>query len=463
MSSLFARIFLWFWVSLTLVTVGFVLIAAATFPEERRERWESRIVDSLTLRGQRAIAALDANPGADTQLTTNPEQPTFLVRDGKALMPKDATKPIAADQLALAEKAAQAPEGTILREDAGDFDRLALSLGKGWSIITDREQMNPFSQLLEPRSLPWRMALVILVAGLVAVGLARYLTRPLRILRTATGKVAAGDLAVRVTPELGRAGGEIAGLGRDFDQMAIRLEALLDSQRRLLGDVSHELRSPLARLNVALELARKRSGDAAKNDLDRIERESERLATLISEILTLTKLETAEAAEPETTIDLQALVTQIAADVDYEAKGSNKRVAVVEATPVLVSGRPETLRRAVENVLRNAVRFTGEGTTVELSLARLDDGGRALAQIVVKDHGPGVPESALSDIFRPFYRVGEDRDRKTGGAGVGLAIVERALKLHHGSVDATNRTGSSGLVVRMRLPVGTPTVMAEAA
>ncbi|MFO0747544.1 MAG: ATP-binding protein [Myxococcota bacterium] len=444
MSGLFARIFIGFWAAITVVTVGFVLIAVATFPEERKERRDVRMGDSMTLRGQRAVDALAKDPAAKPDLGASPDQPVWLVKDGKVVLPRDPL--IAVDPLALAMKAVASGDGTLVREEGDDTDRLAIGIGGGWAMVTERPSLSPFSAILEPRSLPWRILLVVIVAGLVAVALARYLTRPLRTLREATAKIASGELDVRVTPEVGRAGGELAALGRDFDAMAERLEVLLESQRRLLRDVSHELRSPLARLGVALELARKRSGPEVKGDLDRIERESERLAALVGEILTLTKLEAAEAAEPETPIDMKALVESIAADVDYEARGSNRRVVITAAEALTVPGRPEALRRAIENVLRNAARFTPEGTAVELALVARDDGGKRMADVVVSDQGPGVPEAALRDIFKPFYRVGEDRDRKTGGAGIGLAIVERAVRLHGGSVVAKNRPALAGAV-----------------
>ncbi|MCC6625442.1 MAG: HAMP domain-containing protein [Deltaproteobacteria bacterium] len=459
MSGLFARIFIWFWLAITIVTVGFVLIAAATFPEEQRERFEQRAAESMTLRGQRAVAMLAADPSASPSIGSSPEQRAWLFRGAELALPRGTP----ADPLimTLGARAAAAPEGTFFREQAEDGELFAVAIGQGYAVVSERRVRSPFDALTDPVSLPWRLMLVVFVSGLVALAIGRHLTRPVRALREATGKIAAGDLAVRVSPDVAKAGGELAALGRDFDVMAERLEQLLESQRRLLRDVSHELRSPLARLGVALELARKRSGPEAKGDLDRIERESERLAALIGEILTLTKLEAAEAAEPEIEIDLPALVDQIVADVDYEAQGSGRRVVVLTPAEqhLPIRGRPEALRRAIENVLRNAVRFTPEGMAVEVKVNKLDDGGRPSVELVVSDRGPGVPEDALEAIFRPFYRVGEDRDRKTGGAGIGLAIVHRAVTLHGGSVAATNRPAEAGggLELRMRLPAAAPT------
>jgi two-component system sensor histidine kinase CpxA len=202
-----------------------------------------------------------------------------------------------------------------------------------------------------------------------------------------------------------------------------------------------------------LELARTRVGEEAQPVLDRIERDSLRLGELISEILQLTRLDAGEPGtevEPVTLDEVADLVLGVAADVDFEAKGMGRAVAT-EITGMgagSMSARPELLRRAVENVLRNAVRFTAEGTNVECSLSR----NGTEVEIAVRDHGPGVPEEALSDIFRPFFRVESARDRNTGGAGIGLAIVERAVRLHRGTVVAENAEGG-GLRIRMRLPM----------
>jgi len=454
-SGLFARIFLWFWVAITVVTVGFVLIAAATFPEEQRERFEQRAAESMTLRGQRAVAMLAADPSASPSIGSSPDQRAWLFRGAELALPRGT--PADARVMALGARAAAAPEGTFFRGEGDPGELFAVAIGQGHAVVSERRVRSPFDALIDPVSLPWRVVLVVVVSGLVALFIGRHLTRPVRALRAATGKIAAGDLAVRVSPEVGRAGGELAALGRDFDVMAERLEQILESQRRLLRDVSHELRSPLARLGVALELARKRSGPEAKGDLDRIERESERLATLIGEILTLAKLEAAEAAEPEIEVDLPALVGQIVADVDYEAQGSKRRVVAELPAGLTIRGRPEALRRAIENVLRNGVRFTPEGAAVEVTVKQVDEGAARWAEITVSDRGPGVPADALEAIFRPFYRVGEDRDRKTGGAGIGLAIVHGAVTLHRGTVRADNRgpEAGGGLEVRMRLPAAT--------
>jgi signal transduction histidine kinase len=226
---------------------------------------------------------------------------------------------------------------------------------------------------------------------------------------------------------------------------------MVKAQQRLLGDISHELRSPLARLGVALGLARQRSGPEANGALDRIERESDNLNEMISQLLALTRLESGTDGRKRTEVDLTALVREVVKDADYEARSVNRSVQVVSSDNCAINGVEELLRSAVENVVRNAVRYTPEGTAVEVALRKQNGNGDHFAVISVRDRGKGVPEEALEKIFRPFYRTEDARDRQSGGGtGLGLAITERAVRMHGGSVQATN-AADGGLAIEMRL------------
>ena len=288
---------------------------------------------------------------------------------------------------------------------------------------------------------------IIAVSGLFCYWLARYLTSPVTKLRAATQELARGNLSARVAPAFGNRRDELAALATDFDQMAEQIESLVNGQRRLLGDISHELRSPLARLNVALELARQRAGEDAATALQRIEREAETLNEMIGQLLALTRLENHTEAVQRTSFDLAQLIREIVDDADYEAKNCNRLVRLESPELCHVLGNEQLLRRAVENVVRNAVQFTADGTEVEVKLACGDQ-----AVITVRDHGPGVPAEALDKLFRPFYRVDEARDRESGGTGLGLAIAERAVRLHGGTVEAANVV-TGGLAVTIILPL----------
>lgn len=310
---------------------------------------------------------------------------------------------------------------------------------------------------------------VAFVGALFCYWLARYLTSPVTKLRAATRELARGNLSARVGPAMGNRRDELTSLGADFDLMAEKIESLIKSQRRLLGDISHELRSPLARLNVALELAVQRAGPDAAGALERIQREAENLNEMIGQLLALTRLESGTEGLQKTNVDLRQLVAEVVDDADFEARGRTRSVRFDTIDQCSVMGIEQLLRRAIENVVRNAVQYTPEATEVQVSLqkdscdgfeptgkiaakADLTNGSNHCAVITVRDRGAGVPESALLKIFHPFYRVDEARDREAGGVGLGLAIAERAVRLHGGKVTAAN-AAEGGLVVTIRLPI----------
>jgi two-component system sensor histidine kinase CpxA len=301
------------------------------------------------------------------------------------------------------------------------------------------------------QTLGLRLLVVLVIGGIFCLWLARYITTPLLKLRTTTNELAEGDLGARVSTKLAKRRDEVGQLGRDFNSMAERLESMVKAQQRLLGDISHELRSPLARLGVALGLARQRSGPEANGALDRIERESDNLNEMISQLLTLTRLESGTDGRKRSEIDLAALVREVADDADFEARSVNRAVQVVSSDKCSINGVEELLRSAVENVVRNAVRYTPEGTAVEVALSKQNGNGNNFAVISVRDRGNGVPDEALEKIFRPFYRTEDARDRQSGGGtGLGLAITERAVRMHGGSVQATN-AADGGLSIEMHL------------
>jgi signal transduction histidine kinase len=283
---------------------------------------------------------------------------------------------------------------------------------------------------------------ILLVVALLGYALAVHLARPLRRLRVAVDQFGRGELATRIgstRPD------EIGELARAFDRMAGRIETLMAAERRLLQDVSHELRSPLARLGYAIELGRT-GGDPALA-LDRIKRDVDRLSNLVGELLQLTTAEGDPLARVAKRVSLDELLRDLADDCDLEAKAKGCRLVATLGGPASLLGDRELLRRAVENVLRNAIRHAPEGTVIELALqARAD-----LATITVRDRGTGVPDEALERIFNPFFRVDDDRSRSSGGVGLGLAIARRAIELHRGRIGAEN--ARPGLRVVTELPL----------
>ncbi len=298
--------------------------------------------------------------------------------------------------------------------------------------------------------------------GIFCWFVSRHLTKPLHRLSEAAAGIAEGRLSTRVDPSLTLRRDEIADLARNFDRMAERIEALVTGQRRLLGDVSHELRSPLARLIVALSLAKQGPPEEAAENLERIGMEARRIDALIGQLLALTRIDSGVDRGSPAPFDLTALVQEVASDGDFEARAHNRSVVITRADACTINGFEEPLRSAVENVVRNAIRYTAEGTAVSISLdaprgPRPDASGNAARAVLrVRDHGPGVPPSMLSDIFQPFRRIAngdsEGANGNSDGAGLGLAIAERAVNIHRGTIRAINAP-EGGLVVAIHLPL----------
>ncbi|OJW10908.1 MAG: hypothetical protein BGO49_25715 [Planctomycetales bacterium 71-10] len=289
------------------------------------------------------------------------------------------------------------------------------------------------------QSLPYYLWIPLMVLGLL-YALAVHLVRPLRRLQRALDAFGRGGLATRIGSTRRD---EIGQLARTFDEMAHRIESLLASERRLIQDVSHELRSPLTRLGLAVRLGRGGDREAA---MGRIKKEADRLSALVDELLRLNSAEEDPHARRRDPVALDELLEDVVDDCAVEAEAKGCRVDLWVDAPAVVAGDPELIRRAVENVLRNAVRHAPEGTAVDVSL-RSD---ASLATVAVRDHGEGVPQEHLEDILKPFFRIQDDRSRASGGVGLGLAIARRAVELHGGAIAASS--ARPGLLVSIRLP-----------
>ena len=289
--------------------------------------------------------------------------------------------------------------------------------------------------------------LALIVSAVVSYLLARAISMPIRRLRESATSIAGGDFSTRVAERIGKRRDEIGLLGRDFDRMAGELQRAADRQTELTRNVSHELRSPLARLRVALELARRRAGELP--ELEKIDRETERLDDLIGQILEFSRFN-AEVREQRSRLDLGDVVASIVEDVRYEY-ASGKHAVEVELQiddACTVDVYPSALNASIENVLRNAAQHGQTGGKIEVRV--FTDGPDALVSVC--DDGGGVVESELPKLFEPFYRASNRRDYETGkGSGLGLAIASRAAVLNGGSITAINQ--ARGLRVTIRIPL----------
>lgn len=448
--SLYLKIFIWFWVAMIIINVATFAIFALTRPTPIRRSW--RDLTQVGPNAQRAAEIYEQSGAAAlTSALQNTEKTsgvsaTFFDENGKELSGR--TAPPGAGELIARAAESREIEFNFAGRETIVARPVVSSKGARYMYVAHIPRPT-FQQGLQPQLL--RLLVILVIGGIFCFWLARYLTTPLLKLRTTTNELAEGNLGARVADKLTKRRDEVGQLGRDFNGMAERLESMVRAQQRLLGDISHELRSPLARLGVALGLARQRSGAEANGALDRIERESDNLNEMISQLLELTRLESGTDGRKRTAVDLASLVRDVAEDADYEARGVNRSVQVVWTERCTINGIEDLLRSAVENVVRNAVRFTPEGTAVEVALQRQNGGGGNYAVISVRDHGNGVPEDSLEKIFHPFYRAEDARDRQSGGGtGLGLAITERAVRMHSGSVKAENAK-EGGLSVELRL------------
>lgn len=464
MRSLFAKLFLG---AATIILLSMVItIAIAVFSSSGpvkmhrthvHKREQMLVYDILGLYGHDALNTLiDKGPDAIPQLDTSLESKTTF----KAfLFTADAVQitgePAPTQILALVKRLSDKNPDGIMKDARIIFAARTMKGKNGKKYVVAASLTHPSNDPFDkrfpfPRDFWLRILVSFLLCGTICYALARHLTIPLDKLRTAAEKLSEGDLSTRVTPSMGKRSDEIADLGKDFDRMAEKIENLVESQKRLIRDISHELRSPLARLTVALELARQRGSEAVVPPLDRIGLETERLNDMIGQLLTLTMLESGTHRKTED-MDVSQIIHNIATDARFEAQLRHVEVSVDVPESLHYPGYPEMLSRAIENIVRNALRYTSDGTTVAITATRagIDN---SWIDISVKDQGPGVPDSALPHLFKPFYRIEDSRDRSKGGTGLGLAIAERAVKLHHGTLSVENDEGR-GLMVRILLPL----------
>jgi two-component system sensor histidine kinase CpxA len=451
MKSLFLKIFLSFWVAQALFVVLAILVTLAFRP--RMSSWEALLattlndsVNAFEQRGQAGLREYLQN------LENTQHVRAFLFNEN---MEEVSRRGAPEWVLRVAGGGPRTPhEGfffpsppPVLRDSRASSD----GLHRYTLILSPPPGPRLF---LGPRGLPIPgLFIAVISSGFVCYLLAWFLTMPVVRLRAATRQLAAGDLTARAGAPNSRRRDEVAGLMRDFDAMAERLENLVKAQSRLLNDISHELRSPLARLNVALGLARQRANPESATMLDRIELEAGRLNELIGRLLTLARMEDGEQRVPSRPVLLDEIVLSVAEDAEFEAQARRCHVhSEIPAGSWGVRGDASLLHSAIENVVRNAIRYTREGSTVEIRLEKTDSAGGSEAVVRVTDCGDGVPSDALEKLFQPFYRLDDARGRQTGGVGLGLAITERAVRFHGGRVAATNRA-EGGLMVEIHLPL----------
>lgn len=428
MPRLFWRIFLALWVSIMAFVVLTALVNVALSRQEIPDPPDVAFARSVD-KAERFLGAALRRGGAEGARARLRELP-WTVRNQLYLFDEEGQELLGRDRFRRHLERDDAPlEQRTIRDRSGAT----------WNLVVLRRP--PPGRVLEPglRGIVFRLLLAGVFSAMLSFFLARSLTRPLERLGLASRRLAEGDLSTRVGPPLDGRRDEFGTLARDLDTMAERLQESEGANRRLLRDVSHELRSPLARQRVALELARSRSGKVAELELDRIELESERLEALVDEVLSLLRESSGAAPfEPED-FDLAELLQDLAEVVSYELPPDAPGIDLQVTGPIPVHADRELLWRALENVLRNAVLHSDSAKAIELAA----ESGDEAVVIRVRDRGPGVPDSQLERLFDPFTRADDARDRSSGGHGLGLAIAAAALRRHGGSITARNRGGAA--------------------
>jgi two-component system sensor histidine kinase CpxA len=443
MHSLFLRIFLLFLLAMTLIVGSSI---ATTFTIASRDsdsidsqRRPSAAIQASEILGRGGVGSLK------TWLTANKnvigDRELFIIApDGRDILGR------------------RLPENILRRLGVsretvpGNFrpsrsaPQIVAADGAVYSVFTSPRRPSVFGALSLPVISLTILGIALVVSALTSWWLAEHLSAPIRRIQAGARALASENPAVRVSSGLEGRKDELAVLARDFDAMADQLRANRSGTTQLLRDISHELRSPLARMRVALGLARQPEADFMRQ-LDRLEREVERLDAMISQVLKLARLHGTDALLERERFELDEVIEEVVRDANFEGAMKNCSIRLRGAANNVVLGSRELLRSAIENVLRNAVRYSPSDAPVEVQIGKSGNG----VEILVRDHGPGVPASDLERIFEPFYRVAESRDRDSGGEGIGLAITSQVMKAHGGSARAAN-ADSGGLEVRLCLP-----------
>ncbi|BFM11401.1 ATP-binding protein [Simiduia litorea] len=457
MIKLFWRAFLGFWLATTLIVVGTALVIHEMepngFPRPPKSRLFNQDPQAMRLL---QIATRDAvnstQPEFIQQLKSMPfwmQRSIFAVNaQGQELL--DRTPPKAVSMLA--EKLDQRRPFKRLERDHRQYFGRLIQLQDGSTIrlvvLSPDDKKNIFLQLFLMNFWPI-LLIAILISGTLCFFLARNLSRPIEALKTATQKIAAGELNYRVGPIMGNRKDELGSLAADFDQMSERLESAMTAQQRLIKDVSHELRSPLMRLQFALGLAQQKTTGEASEDINKARLAADYLNNIISDILSI-PINTQEPWPLEDSIDVEALLKNILEEL--QPTFAKKQVALQFTTkrqdPALVATRGNILLGVFDNILSNALRHTPEQSTIHVNLKQSEDDWI----IDVRDQGLGVSSAQLEEIFAPFYRTDEARDRMRGGVGLGLSIAKRTIALHKGKIRALHNQ-PSGLHIEIKLPI----------
>jgi len=449
MHRLFLKIFFWYW--LTAWAIIAILLLGVRLTGMRQVSAPNMYATVAPILAEEAVKAYESGgPEAFARFSQGDghenERQLFLL-DGsyKDLL----SRPLSDDGLRVAH-AAKDGQLVVFRAHIAAYKFVSSSGHPYILMLFLKSDLRRIGEMVWGEGLPFSISLILLVT-LLCFWLAYHIASPIHSIQATARRVAQGDLKARVPSSVSHRYDELAALAKDFDSMVGRLDSLIQTQKKLLNSVSHELRSPLARINLSLGLLR--NGVSADSDdlFQRLDRDIERIDLLMGQLLTLSRLEAGFSSGEREDVNFAQLVEEVAADANFEAQALGKSVSLQTAGPVILrNADPHALRSACENIIRNAVRFTRPGSEVQIVLEVDRTASEPWALLSVRDHGPGVPEDSLQAIFQPFYRISGD-GQATGGNGLGLAIASEAIRLHRGTIHAENLR-PNGLQIIIRLP-----------
>ncbi len=473
MHSLFVRVFVLFWIAMAIIVAGSIAVtftvAAREYESREFQRRPAIAIEASEVLAKGGVGSLRTWLRANSH--TMADRDLYIIGpDGADILGRSLSENAARRLQFFRESMSDADSGgppgggppPDLEPPAGRegprgppprnfrpqrvLPQIVAPDGTAYTVLLVPRRPSIFGALSLPGISARILGIALVVSAFASWWLAQHLSAPIRRMLEGARALAGERLDVRVSAGLGGRKDEVAVLAREFDAMADRLRANRSALTRLLGDISHELRSPLARMRLALGLARQPSADTARQ-LDRMEHEIERLDVLISQVLKLARLNGTDIPFEREPFDVDEMIDEVVRDAAFEGTAKGCKVETVGAAHSVVSGNRDLLRSAIENVLRNAVRYSPQGAPVEVAVER----NAAGLTISVRDRGPGVPAGELERIFEPFYRVAESRDRDSGGEGIGLAITSQVMKAHGGTARADNRAGG-GFEVLLNLP-----------
>ena len=447
---LFIKIFLWFWSTalgmLIIIWIGSYSTGLKAVSSPNMYATVAPILAAQTVHAYESGGPAEFARFIQGNIA-DPERRLYLL-DG---FNRDVlSRPITSDGLRVA-RAARVGQLIVLRGHIAAYKIISPSGRPYILLLYISARFGEVKEFLTGRGLPFAI-LIFLLASLFSLWLAYHIASPIYGIQSAARRVAVGDLKARAPTAISKRHDELASLAIDFDSMVDRLEGLIRAQKDLLSSVSHEVRSPLARINLCLAILKKGWSATSSDMIFRLESDVSKIDLLMGQLLMLSRLEAGLSSSEREDVDLAEILEEVAADGNFEAQSQGKSVSLCTKDSLrIMNADPHALRSAFENILRNAIRFTRTGTNVQVTLEAERTSTETIALISVNDHGPGVPEESLHTIFQPFVQISRDESSEGSGNGLGLAISLEAIRMHHGSMSAANLS-RGGLEVCVRLP-----------